>query len=98
MNVEKIRLVILKETEDGLLKNTSQGKFDSSLMGFDWETFVEQASYLSRKGYITKPQYADNTIYFYNSMLTDKGEEYLENSKWYRKVYNTVKEIKDWIK
>ena len=98
MKKEKIRFVILRETERGTLKNISKDTFDPQIFGFSWEDFVDQVNFLSREGYITKPTYASGTIYFYGSVLTEKGEIYLENSKWYKKAYSTVKEIKDWIK
>lgn len=67
-------------------------------MGFTWDEFVKQVGFLSREGYLTKPFYADDTIYIYNSVLTEKGEEYLKNNKWTSKMYRTVKEIKEWIR
>lgn len=99
MNRDKIRFVILKETDKGeLFKSVSEENFDSLEIGFKWTEFVEQVNFLVREGYLTKPLYANNTIYYYNSTLTEKGEQYLERNKWYKKAYQTVKEIKDWIK
>ncbi|MFL0505531.1 YjcQ family protein [Ureibacillus sp. 179-F W5.1 NHS] len=98
MNKDKVRIVILKETEKGeLFKNINENNFKELDLGFDWNVFNEEVNFLVRENYLTKPFYADNTIYIYNSKLTEKGEEYLEGSKWYKKLYQTVKEIKEWI-
>lgn len=99
MNKEKVRLVILKETNKGeLFKNIDSEKFEKLDIGFTWNEFVEQVGYLVNEDYLTKPFYADDTIYYYNSNLTEKGETYLENHKWYKQMYTVIKEIKDWIK
>lgn len=98
MNKEKIRYVILKETEQGeLFKNVSQANFEQLGLGFGWKEFEEQVYFLVREGYLTKPLYADNTIYIYSSTLTQKGEEYLKENKLGAKAYKYAKEIKEWI-
>ena len=98
MDKQKVRYVILKETESGLLENVSEDNFIELDLGFTWDEFVNQVGFLVREGYLTKPFYADDTIYDYNSSLTEKGEHYLENNKWYKKAYSAAKEIKEWIK
>ena len=98
MNEEKIRFVILRETDKGtLFKNVNGDNFNELELGFSWEEFVDQVGFLVREGYLSRPLYADNTIYFYNSTLTEKGEKYLQENQWYSKAYRTAKEIKGWI-
>ncbi|MFS0643751.1 YjcQ family protein [Siminovitchia sp. 179-K 8D1 HS] len=99
MNEEKIRIVILKESRPGgLLEYTNEDLFDSEILGFSWKKFVDQVNYLYANEYITKPPYGDGTIPEYASSVTEKGEEYLKNSRWINKLYKTAKEIRDWIK
>lgn len=99
MNKEKIRVAILQETEKGaIFKQVSEENFIDLDLGFDWFEFKNQVEFLVREGYLTKPFYADDTIYHYNSQITEKGENFLESSKWYKKLYNGAKEIKEWIK
>lgn len=97
MNKDKIRFVILKETESTLLENINKEKFNSLELGFEWTEFEQQVNFLVREQYITRPFYADNTIYLYNSSLTKKGEDYLEDNKWHKKAYGAAKEIKEWL-
>lgn len=98
MNKEKIRYVILKETEEGaLFDNVKEDNFDQLDIGFGWSDFVEQVNCLVSEKYLTRPIYADDTIFYYNSMLTEKGETYLENNKLHKKAYKLAKEIKEWI-
>lgn len=98
MNKEKIRYVILKETEKGeLFNSTDKSNFEQLDLGFGWEQFEEQVNFLVKEGYLTKPFYAGNTICIYSSKLTEKGEEYLNNNRLHVKAYKFVKEIKEWI-
>lgn len=98
MNTEKIRFVILKETEEGdLFDNVKEENFEKLDLGFGWVEFVEQVNYLVREKYLTRPLYAEDTIFYYNSMLTERGEIYLENNKFHKKAYKFAKEIKEWI-
>lgn len=98
MNKEKIRYVILKETEkDTLFNNVDKSNFEQLDLGFSWEQLEEQVNFLVRERYLTKPFYADDTIYYYNSKLTEKGEEYLNDNKLHVKAYKFAKEIKEWI-
>lgn len=98
MNNEKIRFVILKETQQQeLFVNVSQENFNNLNLGFSWNEFEKEVAFLVREGYLTEPFGADNTIYYYNSVLTEKGENCLKNNTWYKKAYKTAKEIKKWI-
>lgn len=99
MNKDKLRLVILKETENGLLNDLDENSFKQEDVGFDWETFVEQVNFLVSEGYITSPCYDDyDNIIGYSSSLTEKGEKHLKNNIWYKKGYNVIKEIADLVK
>ncbi|MGW6233629.1 YjcQ family protein [Peribacillus butanolivorans] len=99
MNKEKIRIVILRETEKGeLFKGVSEDSFSDLGLGFDWSEFNKQVGFLVSEEYLTKPMYASDTISYYNSVVTEKGENFLENNKWHKKGYRTIKEIRDWIK
>lgn len=99
MNEEKIRFSILRETgRNGVLKNIDQSKFETLDLGFTWDKFVEEVRFLNRRDYITKPLYVCDTVYLFDSVLTEKGDEYLENNKWYKKAYTAAKEIRDWVK
>lgn len=82
MNKEKIRYNILKETERGeLFNNIDKEKLEKMNLGFGWKEFEDQVAYLVGEGYMTKPFYAEDTIYYYNSVLTNKGENYIESNK-----------------
>jgi YjcQ protein len=99
MNKQKVRFVILRETEkDNLFNDVNEENFNKLDLGFEWREFEEQVKFLVRENYITRPLFADDTIYIYNSILTEKGENYLESNQWYKKAYRTAKEIKEWIK
>ncbi|GAA0387356.1 YjcQ family protein [Paenibacillus motobuensis] len=98
MNKEKIRFVILKETESGeLFNNIDEEKLMQLDLGFNWKEFEDQVGYLVQAGYLTKPFYADDTIYYFNSVLTEKGEKYLKDNKLNKKAYRVAKEIKEWL-
>ncbi|MCM3257030.1 hypothetical protein M3664_04445 [Paenibacillus lautus] len=79
MNQAKIRYIILSETRKGeLFKDIDEKRLKKLNLGFDWKQFEEQVAFLVRNGYITKPLYAGDTIYYYNSVLTEKGEKYID--------------------
>lgn len=99
MDKTKIRYIILKETEKGRLNESlSQENFQDLGLGFDWEQFSKQVSFLKDEKYLTPPRYGSNGIYRYISRVTEKGEQYIEENKWHKKVYTKAKNIRDWIK
>ncbi|MCG7377403.1 hypothetical protein MH215_10385 [Paenibacillus sp. ACRSA] len=79
MNNEKIRYIILSETSKGeLFKGIDAKGLERLNLGFDWKEFEVQVAFLVSEGYLTKPYYAGDTIYYYNSVLTEKGESYIK--------------------
>lgn len=99
MDKTKIRYLILKETEKGeLFKGVSQENFQDLDLGFKWDQFTKQVEFLVSEGYLTRPFYASDIIYHYSSRVTEKGEQYIEENKWHKKAYRTLKEARDWIK
>ncbi|OAB32705.1 hypothetical protein PMSD_17195 [Paenibacillus macquariensis subsp. defensor] len=82
MNKDQIRFIILLETERGeLFNNIDKEKLEKMNLGFSWKEFEEQVTYMVGESYLTKPLYGGDTICYYNSILTEKGENYIETNK-----------------
>jgi len=93
MDKKKLRYAILKELDK------ENKNIDENYFGVSEDDYFEQVAFLSREDYITKPLFASNKVYsLHTVVLTEKGEDYLdENSEW-SKFYSAAKEIRDWIK
>ena len=93
MDKKKLRYAILKEIYNSNLKFTEHD-LDVSETEFD-----DCIRFLDREGYIGNVFYADNRPWiFEGAFLTEKGENYLEENSAWKKTYNTLKELRDWIK
>ncbi|MBK0029267.1 MULTISPECIES: YjcQ family protein [Lactococcus] len=58
---------------------------------------LEQGNFLSREGYIKGNESSGNSIYKWG-YLTEKGEQFLEDNKVWKKAYKGLKELRDWFK
>lgn len=93
MNKKKLRYAILKELEKGN-ENISEETFC-----VEGNEFYEQVRFLDREKYITTPMYGDDIVHVMSFvLLTEKGENYLEENSNLAKAYSIAKELRDWIK
>ncbi len=92
MNKKKLRYAILKELDER--NNFNENDFEVTTDEFD-----NALRFLDREGYIKGVFYADDRPWIFNgAILTEKGENYLEENAPWKKAYNTLKEARDWIK
>ncbi|WP_312681906.1 YjcQ family protein [Lactococcus taiwanensis] len=92
MDKKKIRYVILEtldEKKDPLIVLKSEEIPEREI--------IEQGELLESEGYIIGNQHADNTIQMWGR-LTEKGEQFLEDNKIWKRAYKGLKELRDWIK
>lgn len=93
MDKKKLRYAILKELDK------DNKDIDENFFGVTESEYFDQIAFLSRENYITKPLFASNKVHsLHTVVLTEKGENYLEENNGWSKFYNTAKEIRAWIK
>jgi len=91
MNKNKLQFAILKEIDEGNLP------LNADIFGINDIEFVNNVNSLMAKKLIANVK-IDIIPSLYEAEITIDGENYLkENSTW-GKIYNTAKEIRDWIK
>ncbi|SIT91619.1 YjcQ family protein [Edaphobacillus lindanitolerans] len=94
MDTKKLRYAILREVDSGNSALTEKD-FDVAEDDFD-----EAIRHLDREGYLVGIFYADDRPQLFEgtARVTERGEEYLEENKSWKKLYKGLKEIRDWLK
>lgn len=94
MNKEKLRFAVAKEIDRGN-KTISENDF-----GVTEEQFDAAVGFLSREDYLKGFSYGDDRPIFIDgaAYLTEDGENYLKENSGWSKTYNSLKEVRDWLK
>ncbi|NLL22000.1 MAG: hypothetical protein GX263_09730 [Firmicutes bacterium] len=96
MRTKKLLYAFLKEVEKSKGKGFTLTNQD---FGISEEEYYDIIRLAHREGFIINVFYADNIPYDYSLIeLTMKGIEFIEQNSGWAKLYNGLKEIRDWIK
>ncbi|WP_420954320.1 YjcQ family protein [Bacillus haynesii] len=91
MNKNKLQYAILKEIDEGNLP------LNADIFGINDIEFVNNVNSLMAKKLIANVK-IDFIPSLYAAEITIDGENYLKETSTWGKIYNTAKEIRDWIK
>lgn len=91
VNIEKSIYAVLKEVDAGKRPGASD-------LGLTSEEFVKVAKIIKQEGYIDNVGIAGTIVFLNNCNLTMRGHKFLEENSAWAKVYQGLKEIRDWIK
>ena len=92
MDIKKLRLIILKELDNG---NTD---LNSEVLLTNDDTLIKAAEFLEKEELISGVEYYHSPrVDFTDAHVTLKGEKFLKENSNLFKFYKGLKEIKDWI-
>ena len=91
MKIKRLLYVFLRKLEKAEGKRFELTGKD---LGVTEEELHDVIRFADKEGYVTKPLYADNRPYYYESIrLTMKGTEFLEQNSLLAKTYRGLKHV-----